>query len=52
LIDNQLKQGNWLDKHGIVYKGNSHGYLVNELEISRDRFTEIFGIACQREGEP
>ena len=51
-IDPVQKRGNWLDEHGTVKKDHAAGYLVNDLEMARDRFAKIFGIACQQADKP
>src|SRR6516162_5207104 len=45
-IDPAEKHGNWLDERGMVKKTHMPGYLVNNLDIARDRFAEFYGITC------
>jgi hypothetical protein len=43
-VDNDLKLGDWLDRHAIVYKERPAGYTVSDLTAARIRFMEISGV--------
>jgi hypothetical protein len=45
-IDHTLKHGPWLDTYGIVKKAHSSGYFVNDLEMSRARYSDFCDIPC------